>query len=197
MTRTIYCAVALLCFIATPVSGAEVEWLEVKRKDGHIDIRSEIVIDAPSPSVYDALLEYDKFAEVNDSFTESRYLDPAPDGAPRIYTKIEGCIWFFCKTVERYARLELIPRWQITAIAEPEKSDAKSSVERWTLIAKEETTIIDYHHEIETGFWVPPLIGVWVIRGTIKRSTIEAAERIEQMANDSLTKDNATTQVVY
>ena len=80
---------------------------------------------APSPEVYDALLEYDKFAELSDSFTESRFIEPAPDGSPRIYTKIEGCILFFCKTVNRYARLELEPKWKITAIAEPELSDAE------------------------------------------------------------------------
>lgn len=175
-------ALTTLLLLALPTMAAEVNWLKVKRKDGSIDIRSEIVIDAPAPRVYDALLEYDKFAELSDSFTESHYIEPTPEGAPRVYTKIDGCIWFFCRTIERTARLELNPQWKITAIAEPEHSDAELSVESWVLSAVGETTVIDYSHELKTGFWVPPLLGVWMIRGTIKRSAKDTAERIEELA---------------
>lgn len=146
---------------------------------------------APSPEVYDALLEYDKFAELSDSFTESRFIEPAPDGSPRIYTKIEGCILFFCKTVNRYARLELDPKWRITAIAEPELSDAELSIESWELTANGDTTTIDYSHEIKPGFWVPPLIGTLVIRSTVKRSALDAAVRIEELALAAIAEKEA------
>jgi hypothetical protein len=179
-------AVAVMLLVGCQTLAAEVEWVKVKRKYGHIDISSAIVIHAPAPAVYATLLEYDKFAELNEAFTESHYIEPAADGAPRIYTKIEGCMWFFCRTIERTARLELQPSWQITAIAEPEHSDAEVSIERWTLTANDDTTVIDYHHELKTGFWVPPLIGVWVIRGTVKRSVKSAAARIEALANPEL-----------
>lgn len=179
-------SIALFLLLACPTMAADIELLKVKRKKGRIDIRSEIFIDAPTLEVYDALLEYDKFAQLSNSFTESRYIEPAPDGAPRIYTKVEGCIWFFCKTIERYARLELEPKWKITAITEPEHSDADESIETWTLTAKEDRTFLEYHHDLKPGFWVPPLIGVFVIRGTIKRSVREAANRIEKLAIDSL-----------
>jgi hypothetical protein len=170
---------------------AEVKWLKVKRKDGRIDIHSEVAIDAPQPEVYDALLDYDQLAELSEAFTESGYIEPAADGAPRVYTKIEGCIWFFCRTVERYARLELQPKWQITAIAEPELSDADLSIESWTLRADGDSTLIDYSLELEPGFWVPPLIGIWVIKGTIKRSAKETATRIEALAKANLEQNAA------
>jgi hypothetical protein len=175
-------AAVLLLVLATPAEAAEVEWVKVKRKDGRIDIKSEITIDAPAPEVYDALLEYDKFADLSEDFTESRYIEPAEDGAPRIYTRIEGCIWFFCKTIERYARLDLEPKWKITATGEPDKSDAALSIESWSLSANGNNTVIDYSHEIETGFWVPPLIGTWIIGSSVKRSALSAAIRIEELA---------------
>jgi len=71
---------------------AEVKWLKVKRKDGRIDIHSEIAIDAPPPEVYEALLDYDQLAELSDAFAESGYIEPAADSAPRFYTKIENYI---------------------------------------------------------------------------------------------------------
>jgi len=179
-------SLVILLLACSQTIAAEVEWLKVKRKDGRIDVRAEVIIHAPTPEVYAALLEYDRLAELSDSFSESRYIEPAGDGAPRIYTKIEGCIWFFCRTVERYARLELEPKRKITAIGEPELSDADLSIESWTLAADGDSTRIDYSMELEPGFWVPPLIGVWAIRGTIKRSAQDTAVRIEALAIASL-----------
>jgi hypothetical protein len=177
--------VALLA-VSSQTMAAEVKWVKVKRIDGRIDVRSEIVLDAPAPAVYDALLEYDQFAELNENFTESHYIEPAADGTQRIYTKIEGCIWFFCRTVERYARLELEPPWKIPAVLEPEKSDPEMSIESWALQADGNRTLIDYSHEIETGFWVPPLIAGWIIGGTLKRSAMETAVIIEALALASI-----------
>ena len=149
-------------------------------------VASDIVIDAPLPDVYDALLDYDRFAALSKSFTESRYIEPAEDGTPRVYTRIEGCIWFFCKRIDRYARLEFSPQTWVKSTAEPELSDAEYSVEEWNLSPRGDTTHIYYTHELKPGFWVPPLIGTMVIKRTLKRGSMEAAVRIEQMARNEV-----------
>jgi hypothetical protein len=177
----------VLLLLAAQAMAAEVNWIDVKRDGGRVDVRSEIVINAPLDAVYASLLKYDQFAEMGDTFAESRYVEPADDGAPRIYTRTEGCIWFFCKTIERYARLEIEPQQKILAIAEPERSDAALSIESWTLTADGDATIINYRHEIDTGFWVPPLIGALIINRSVKHGTEKAASRIEDIAIASRT----------
>ena len=171
-----------LLLLAFQTMAAEVNWINVERQGAEIDISSEIVIDAPLAEVYAALLKYDQFATTADTFAESRYVEPATDGAPRIYTRTEGCIWFFCKTIERYARLEVEPYKKIKAIAEPERSDAERSIESWTLTADGDTTIIHYRHEIDTGFRMPPLLGPLVINRSVKQGTQKAAVTIEGLA---------------
>lgn len=178
-------AIIAAVLVAGPTLAADVTWIEVERNGGRVDVRSEIVINAPAADVYDALLQYDQFAKMGDTFAESRYIEPAADGAPRIYTRTEGCIWFFCKTIERYARLDVEPQRTIRATAEPERSDAALSIESWTLTADGEATIIEYRHEIDTGFWVPPLIGSLIINRSVKHGTAKAAARIEQLARGS------------
>ena len=168
--------------LASSSMAADVNWIDVQRDGGRVDVNSELVIDAPLAEVYAALLNYDQFAQMGDTFAESRYVETAADGTPRIYTRIEGCIWFFCKTIERTARLEVEPHRKILAIAEPELSDAARSIESWTLTAAGDSTIIEYRHEIDTGFWVPPLLGALVINRSVKRGVQKAAGRIEDMA---------------
>ena len=179
-TRSI--PIIVLSLLACQTMAAEVNWIKVEREGGRVDVRSEFIVNAPAPDVYAALLRYDQFAKMGDTFAESRYIEPAADGAPRIYTRTEGCIWIFCKTIERYARLEVEPQQKILAIAEPERSDAALSIESWTLTADGESTVIEYHHAIETGFWVPPLLGAMMIRKSVKDGTQKAAVRIEDLA---------------
>ena len=77
--------------------------------------------------------------------------------------------------------MEIEPQ-KIVAIAEPEKSDAALSVESWTLTAEGNSTIIEYGHQIDTGFWVPPLLGALIINRSVKKGTQKAAVSIESMA---------------
>jgi hypothetical protein len=168
--------------LAVPAVAVDVTRLEVERSGTQVDVRSEFVIDAPLREVYDALLSYDRFAEMGNTFAESRYIEPAFDGAPRIYTRTEGCILFFCKTIERYARIDTEPGVTIRATAEPEHSDAQRSIESWALKSDGDKTVVAYHHEIDTGFWVPPLIGSVMIQRTVEKGAWRAAANIENLA---------------
>ncbi len=172
--------VCLLMFATA--HGAEVSWVKVERDGSEVDIRSEFVIAAPVDRVHAALLDYDRFSEHGDTFAESRYVAPAADGTPRIYTRTEGCIWFYCKTIERTARLEVQANQTIIATAEPERSDAARSVESWTLTAQGNVTVVSYRHDLDTGFFMPPLLGSLVINRSIKTGARKAAARIEAMA---------------
>jgi hypothetical protein len=176
--------IGLLLSIAAvlPVRAATIEKLTVQRNHGLINVVASMIIEAPRPFVYQALSDYDHFSEMSDSFVESRFIEPAPDGTPRIYTKIEGCIWFFCKTINRTALLELDPVVRIVATVEPELSDAKFAREEWVFEDLGAATRIYYSHDLQPDFWVPPGIGVWAIKATLSRTTLKAAQRIEKMA---------------
>jgi hypothetical protein len=165
-----------------PVRAATIEKLTVQRNEGLINVVASMIIEAPRPFVYQALSDYDHFSEMSDSFVESRFIEPAPDGTPRIYTKIEGCIWFFCRTINRTARLEMDPIIRIVATVEPELSDAQFAREEWVFEDLGATTRIYYKHDLQPDFWVPPGIGVWAISNALSRTTLKAAQRIEIMA---------------
>ena len=158
--------------------------LEVERDGDRVQIDSRMFIAAPREAVFNALADYERFAELSSRYLESRFLEPDDDGTPRIYTKVEGCVLFFCRTIQRYARLELAPETVIEALVDAELSDLKFGYERWELGDFPGGTMVIYRHEMEPDFWVPPVIGVWAIKRILNRDALKAASRIERMAKE-------------
>ena len=155
--------------------------LDVYRDAGRFHISSELYIEAPPAQVFAALSDYDNLASLSSRFLESRSETDA-DGNTRVYTLIEGCVWFFCRSVERYAVFVTEPPVSITATVDPAESDFVYGREHWALTPEDEGTRVMYTHELKPRFWVPPVIGVWVIRRTLAADALKAATRIEARA---------------
>jgi hypothetical protein len=149
-----------------------------------VRIDSHMLIVAPRAAVFDALADYERFSELSDRYLESKFMPLDFDGTPRIYTKVEGCVLFFCSTIKRFARLELTPHSQIVALVDAQLSDLDFGYERWELSETPEGTLVKYRHELEPSFWVPPVIGVWAIERILKKDALTAASRIERMAKN-------------
>jgi hypothetical protein len=170
--------------VSFAASSAEIRQLEVDKRGKRIHIDSQMFLAAPRHAVFAALADYDRFSEFSSRYLESGFIPPDFDGTPRIYTKVQGCVLFFCRTIKRYSRLELTPDELIVALVDAQLSDLKFGHERWELADATGGTLVVYRHELEPDFWVPPLIGVWAIRRILASDALKAATRIERMAQD-------------
>ncbi len=175
---------AALCALAAgTAAAAEIEQLMVERNGGRIEVASVMRIEAPQALVFGALADYEHFAELSSRYKQSRFIEPAADGTPRIYTELEGCVWFFCRTIRRNSRLELFPDERIVATVEPDGSDLAYGREEWLLAATDgPATRVTYTHAMEPDFWIPPVIGIWAIRKALESDALKAAGRIEDLA---------------
>jgi uncharacterized protein YndB with AHSA1/START domain len=176
----------LLAIRAAAPQAAEVVSLDVQRSGARLQVRSTMLIDAPQALVFRALSDYERFAELSARYRESRFAEPAADGTPRVYTRMEGCILFYCKSVARTARLYTDSPQTIRAEVEPEQSDFDYGLEIWLLTtvttpAGDRTQVV-YTHEFDPRFWVPPVLGVWAIKRSLTQDALKAATRIERLA---------------
>ena len=145
-------------------------------------VTADMQVTAPRDMVFSMLADYEGLDNLSSRFKESRVLEPAADGAQRIYTRVEGCVWFFCRSISRYAQLTLLPPGEIRAEVEPEGSDLYLGRERWLLEHSGAGTRIIYTHELDPKFWVPPLIGPYVLKRTLRGDALAVAERMEAIA---------------
>lgn len=175
---------AALLIVVLPLFAqtADLREVTVEREDDRYRLRSETWFAVGREELYRVLTDYDLFVKFTSAFVESRNLPAGEDGKPRFYTRMEGCVLMFCRSFERRGHLVLDPMNEIVAIVDPENSDFEYSRERWRLIRDGEGTLLIYDFEMEPSFWVPPVIGPYYIKRTLRDGGRDAVQRIEALA---------------
>ena len=179
--------------IAALASAASIDGLDVERQRGRYLLEAEARLAATPESIYAVLTDYDDnaYSRISRAYKESRYLDPAADGTPRVYTRMEGCALWHCMVLERTETLETdAPRW-IKSTTLPEGSNFKYSTSEWQLERDGEDTKMTYKLEMEPDFFVPPVIGPWYLKRTLSQGGLRAVTRIERLARELDGRPNA------
>jgi hypothetical protein len=172
---------------ACSVHSAEITSLDISLDDGRYHLVASTYLDAPPAAIYGVLLDYDDdaYGRISEIYKESSYLPPDTDGTPLVYTRVEGCLLFFCRSMRRVERLEAVAPTFIRTTTVPERSDFKYSVSRFKLEAEGEGTKVVYELDMEPNFWLPPFVGPAFLKRLLMHDGIDAVEHIEALAQQS------------
>jgi hypothetical protein len=167
-------------------AAATIDGLDVTRQRGRYMLEAEARLAATPESIYAVLTDYDdnRYSRISRAYKESRYLEPAADGTPLIYTRLEGCALWHCMSLERTERLETEAPYHIKSIVLPESSNFKYSTSEWLLERDGDDTKMIYKLEMEPDFFVPPIVGPWYLKRTLSQGGLRAVMRIERLARE-------------
>jgi hypothetical protein len=179
-SRTLIASGGLL--VAAVAATATIDSIEVDKKKGIYSLHAETFLDATPEAIFDVLIDYDRFGRISGAYKEYGYLDPLPDGTPVVFTRMEGCLLGFCKSMTRVERLEAATPAHIKTVTMPEHSDFKRSSSQFFMEEEGGGTRMTYMLEMEPDFFVPPLIGPWLLKRTLLRGGGRAVARIERLA---------------
>ncbi|MFK8052649.1 MAG: SRPBCC family protein [Woeseiaceae bacterium] len=175
--------IAALALLSLPVSAAELLEITVDDEDGRYIMTTVTEFDAPRLGVFDVLTDYERFGRISSVYDDAGFAEPSADGIPRVFTRVKGCVLFFCQTMDRTERLENDGLDRIRATVEPGSSDFEYSVATWLLSESDEGgTRVIYTVEMVPSFWVPPVIGPYVMKRKLRKGGRDAIERIEALA---------------
>jgi hypothetical protein len=181
-------ATALLVGLVTRIGAAvEIHQLDVSQQDGGYRLFAESSIAAPRDYVHAVLEDFEHFHRLTGGITETRFVDDVDTGEPLGYTRIESCVWFFCKTIERVERIESEAPELFRTHAVPERSDFDSYNSEWRLVDEAGGTRIFFSAAMQPRFWVPPVIGSWAVRAKLEDTALQMGEAIEYLYANGLT----------
>ena len=163
---------------------ADIRTVTVDRDGKHYRMRSEVFFDVDRETLYNVFRNWDLSTEFSSWIVEARNLEPDENGVAGFYIKNHGCLAFICKTLVRQGYVEDEPYTFIRASADAELSDFAVSDETWHFETEGDGTVVVYELEMSPKFWVPPVIGPWVIKRKLKNDGGEALDRIEAIAQE-------------
>ena len=139
----------------------------------------EARIEAPVEVVYRLITDYDHLHDINPAIQESRVLRTYSPAKHRIRTVTRVCVLFYCRDVAQTQDMVQSHGFVIVADILPQDSDFQRGQGRWRLTAEGNATLLRFHAEIVPAFFMPPLIGPWLIRREMVNQMTEIVRLIE------------------
>jgi hypothetical protein len=172
------CAAAFIASLgAGEASAAQLNEVTVSNGQAGLRLTFDAVVDAPERRVYQVLSDYARFGRMNPAII-SMSVAPAPDGrGSRVRSVLKSCVWFFCRTVVTVEDVTEPDGRTIEARIVPGQGDFEGGSSLWRLTAEGARTRLRYQSTRVASFWIPPLIGPWMIKRTL-REQLEASLRV-------------------
>ena len=180
----------LLCF-AIRTQAAQVSGVQVSRDGERFLIGMHISVDAPAAAVFRALQDYAAMARYNPDLLSARVEPTARPHRVRLFTTIHTCVLFYCKTMHQEQIMTATSRpdgGTLEADLVAHGGDFRGGHGLWIVgpcPGDRAMTCVDVQIELVPAFWVPPVIGPWVIRRKMVEEARRTSAGLEQMARRS------------
>ena len=136
-------------------------------------------VDAPLAVVYQLITDFTNLSAINPSIEESQVLASEDARRQRVRSVIKVCILVFCKRVEQVQDVNLIDSRTLEATMVPGAGDFRGGLARWEFTPDGDGTLLHFTEVFEPDFWVPPVIGPWLIEKKLVNEVAETAMYIE------------------
>lgn len=183
-----FCAAVALSWSAMQAHAAQVLDVQVTRAGERFVIGMHIGIDASPPAVFRALQDYSAMMRYNPDLQAVRVQPTGIPGRVRLFTAVHTCVLVFCKTMHQEQIMTAIANPDggvLEAELLPRGGDFKAGHARWTVGAcpsDRRMTCVDARIELVPAFWVPPVIGSWVLRGKMAEEARRTGTGLELVA---------------
>jgi hypothetical protein len=177
----------ILGLATTQTYAAQVLGVQVTHDGARFLIGMHIAIDAAPPDVFRALRDYAAMPRYNPDLVAVRIEPTSEPNRVRLFTTVHLCVLFFCRTMHQeqlmtatanatggILQAELIPQ-----------DGAFKGLGHWAVNPCRDDrpqSCVDAQIELVPVFWVPPVIGPWLIRKKMYEEAERSSAGLEQVA---------------
>lgn len=169
------------CLSVIPAYALEILHSHTDEIDDHFILSLDVRINADFVTVRNIITDYDNIMTLNDSIKVNNYLFRT-GSTHYVHIESEGCVLIFCKRVIQYLTIKEQGNSYIMVNTDPEKSSLSFGSDLFELVDEGETTRLIYSQDMQPDFWIPPLIGSWLIESRLLEEALKTAQGIERVA---------------
>ncbi|MBF0110644.1 MAG: hypothetical protein HQL76_15855 [Magnetococcales bacterium] len=157
----------------------EIDHLDVDHDKGRYMIQAEVIVSLPLHQVHEGIIDVEHLEHLSSDILDSRLIEKKSNNRLLARMNLRSCILVFC--LERtLTQTVLVKGREIAFVITPAKSGFRSGWVRWKLLDNGQGTRVRYTSELVPDFWVPPMIGPFLLAGKFRDNTVEVMERLER-----------------
>ena len=183
MIRAIAVFAVFQVFVVQQVCAAEIKTATVQYEDGNYSLTFEAILAAPQADVYRIISDYNRLDRLNDMIDTSALLTVPGVSPAKRKIKLHVCILVYCRQGKLVETVTEYNMDTIFATIIPEESDIEFGESHWQATSLgEHSTQFSLTSQLRLGFWLPPVIGPWLIGKKMIRELSVMVDRLEQLA---------------
>ena len=177
----------LLCLVR-PACAEQILAVHVSRHGSHFVIALRIALAVPPAAAFAALQDYTAMPRFNPDLRRVRVEPTARPGRVRLFVTVHACVLIFCKTLHQEQIVTATPEPQggrMSARLVPQGGDFRSGQASWWVhpcATVNAPSCLQIRIALQPAFWVPPLIGPWILQRKLYREARRSSRGIEQIA---------------
>lgn len=187
MKRCLRLAGVVGLLICLDTRAYELQDIRVTREASRYRVHMDVSLDVPAASTYAAFADVRRLPQINPAVREVRVVRELSAGARRVYTRVRMCVSLFCRHIEQVQDMRFEASsagGHVRAQVISELSDLRYGLAEWTLRACADRTCLRFDAEVEPDFWVPPLIGPWLIQRKLREEAMQTSGGLERLARE-------------
>lgn len=177
--RAIGLALALVGGVA---GAADIERLELVRDGRTYRLDAAFALAAQPAAAWRVLTDYEGLPALNSSIKKVQVLGSDGPTRHRLHARIRLCAYVFCRTLDHVQWMTQRREGLLEAEIDPADSDFEYGAARWELTPAGPGSRLDLTIAVRPRFWVPPVVGPWLIREALRVQAQRTAEGIERRA---------------
>lgn len=182
----------LLAIAITAVGAAsayQVQQVSVDRHGDRYDLHMTVELDVAASAAYAALADPMLLPRINPAVREVSVTRTGGSSSTdkRVATVIRLCVSFFCRRLRQVQDMQFAAddqAYRIHAKVLPQLSDLRHGEANWHLIPCGSRTCLSFDAQLEPDFWIPPLIGPWLVQRKLHEQAMQTSAGIERVARE-------------
>lgn len=158
--------------------------VNVERREARYIAAVEMRFFSDAETLRHIVTDYPNLTRLNDSILFSEVISQDGPSSHRVKMRIKVCVAIFCKELEQVQDVQVMQNGSIVATIRPEQSDFDYGFARWQFWPEPESVVMRFSSEIEPGFWVPPIIGPWLVQQALYKETVKTVTNLDRLLRE-------------